>query len=119
MVSVAIKNRTRDEIITAFRESIRKKQEWQERVGMEFAALKAEAEHAKEDPFYQRGTQGVVCEPTPIPQPDFKPGSFVDAIRKQRAHQQEWQEQVNRKLDNREEQHRLAMEKWQLELEEA
>jgi len=28
MVSVAFKNRTRDEIIAAFRESIRKKQEW-------------------------------------------------------------------------------------------
>ena len=29
MVSQAIKNRTRDEIIAAFRESIRKKHEWQ------------------------------------------------------------------------------------------
>ena len=29
-MSVAIKNRTRDEIIAAFRESIRRKQEWQE-----------------------------------------------------------------------------------------
>ena len=28
MVSVAIKNRTRDEIIAAFRESIRRKHEW-------------------------------------------------------------------------------------------
>ena len=119
MVSVAIKNRTRDEIIAAFRESIRKKHEWQERVRIEFDELKAEAERAKEDPFYQRGTQGMACESAPIPQPDFKPDSFVDAIRKQRAHQQEWQEQVNRKLDEREEQHRLAMEKWQLELVEA
>ena len=29
MVSAAFKNRTRDEVIAAFRESIRKKQEWQ------------------------------------------------------------------------------------------
>ena len=29
-MSVAIKNRTRDEIIAAFRESIRRKHEWQE-----------------------------------------------------------------------------------------
>ena len=119
MVSVAIKNRTRDEIIAAFRESIRKKQEWQERVRTEFAELKAEAEHAKEDPFYHRGTRGMACEPAPISQPDFKPGSFVNAILKQRAHQQKWQEQVNRKLDEREERRCLAMEKWKLELEEA
>ena len=30
-MSAAIKNRTRDEVIAAFRESIRRKQEWQER----------------------------------------------------------------------------------------
>ena len=119
MVSVAFKNRTRDEVIAAFRESIRKKQDWHERVRIEFAELKAEAEQAKEDPFYRRGTRGMACEPTPMPQPVFKPGSFVDAIRKQRAHQRKWQEQVNRKLDEREEQHRLAMEKWQLEPQEA
>ena len=29
-MSAAIKNRTRDEVIAAFRESIRRKQEWQE-----------------------------------------------------------------------------------------
>lgn len=43
----------------------------------------------------------------------------MNAIRKQRIHQQEWQEQINRKLDEREQQHRIAMEKWQLEVEEA
>lgn len=31
MESVAFKNRTRDEIIAAFRESIRKKNEWQKK----------------------------------------------------------------------------------------
>lgn len=31
MVSEAYKNRTREEIIAAFRESIRRKQEWQKR----------------------------------------------------------------------------------------
>lgn len=30
MATVAFKNRTRDEIIAAFRESIRKKHEWEE-----------------------------------------------------------------------------------------
>ena len=31
MATVALKNRTRDEIIAAFRESIRKKHDWEEK----------------------------------------------------------------------------------------
>lgn len=42
MVSVAIKNRTRDEIIAAFRESIRKKQEWQQRAEEEIKKIRQE-----------------------------------------------------------------------------
>lgn len=42
MVSVPIKNRTRDEIITAFRESIRKKHEWQERAEEEIRQIRLE-----------------------------------------------------------------------------
>lgn len=42
MVSVAIKNRTRDEIIAAFRESIRKKQEWIRQSDMEFKRIREE-----------------------------------------------------------------------------
>ena len=39
MVSAAFKNRTRDEIIAAFRESIRKKHEWQERAEQEIKKI--------------------------------------------------------------------------------
>jgi len=42
MVSVAIKNRTRDEIIAAFRESIRKKREWQQRAEEEIKKIRQE-----------------------------------------------------------------------------
>jgi len=42
MVSVAIKNRTRDEIIAAFRESIRKKQEWIKQSDEEFKRIREE-----------------------------------------------------------------------------
>jgi 2-oxo-4-hydroxy-4-carboxy--5-ureidoimidazoline (OHCU) decarboxylase len=42
MVSVAFKNRTRDEIIAAFRESIRKKHEWQERADEEIRQIRLE-----------------------------------------------------------------------------
>ena len=42
MESTAIKNRTRDEIIAAFRESIRKKHEWQERAEQEIKKIRQE-----------------------------------------------------------------------------
>ena len=42
MVSPAFKNRTRDEIIAAFRESIRKKHEWEERTQEEFKKIREE-----------------------------------------------------------------------------
>ncbi len=42
IVSVAIKNRTRDEIIAAFRESIRKKQEWIKQSDEEFKRIREE-----------------------------------------------------------------------------
>jgi 2-oxo-4-hydroxy-4-carboxy--5-ureidoimidazoline (OHCU) decarboxylase len=42
MVSEAYKNRTRDEIIAAFRESIRKKREWQERAEEEINKIRQE-----------------------------------------------------------------------------
>ena len=42
MVSPAFKNRTRDEIIAAFRESIRKKHEWQERAEEEIRKIREE-----------------------------------------------------------------------------
>ena len=105
--------------VGSFKETVRRKHERQKQLAEENAKLQAEAERAKEDPFYQRERQDTACEPAHIPQPDFKRGHFMNAIRKQRTHQQEWQEQINRKLDEREEQHRIAMEKWQPEMEEA
>ena len=42
MVSAAFKNRTRDQIIAAFRESIRKKQEWQEKTTEHIERIKQE-----------------------------------------------------------------------------
>ena len=42
MESTAIKNRTRDEIIAAFRESLRKKHEWQERAEQEIKKIRQE-----------------------------------------------------------------------------
>lgn len=50
MVSVAIKNPTCGEIITAFRESIRKKQEWQEGAEEEIRPMNIEARY----PDYKR-----------------------------------------------------------------
>lgn len=40
MVSVAYKNRTREEIIAAFRESIRRKHEWLEQTDEEFKKIR-------------------------------------------------------------------------------
>jgi hypothetical protein len=40
MVSEAFKNRTRDEVIAAFRESIRKKYEWEEQARKELAEMR-------------------------------------------------------------------------------
>ena len=42
MISPANKNRTREEIIAAFRESIRRKQEWEERTQEEFKRIREE-----------------------------------------------------------------------------
>ena len=42
MVSAAYKNRTRDEIVAAFRESIRKKQEWQEKANESIQRIRQE-----------------------------------------------------------------------------
>lgn len=42
MVAIAFKNRTRDEIIAAFRESIRKKNEWIKQANEEFKRIREE-----------------------------------------------------------------------------
>lgn len=41
-MSAAFKNRTRDEIIAAFRESIRRKHEWEEQAQEEFKRIREE-----------------------------------------------------------------------------
>lgn len=41
-MSTAFKNRTRDEIIAAFRDSIRRKHEWEEQTQEEFKRIREE-----------------------------------------------------------------------------
>lgn len=41
-MSTAFKNRTRDEIIAAFRESIRRKHEWEEQAQEDFKRIREE-----------------------------------------------------------------------------
>ena len=42
MVAQAFKNRTRDEVIAAFRESIRRKREWEEQTEAVFKRIREE-----------------------------------------------------------------------------
>lgn len=44
MASTAFKNRTREEVIAAFRESIRRKHEWEEKVREELRQIREERE---------------------------------------------------------------------------
>ena len=108
-----------EQFVKKFRAAKQRKREWQEEVRRREAELKVELQRAKDDPFYQRGKEGMVCEPVPIAEPVFKHGSFATAIRKHRAFQEQWQEDINQKLDEREEVRRKAMEKFQLAFEEA
>ena len=112
------KQRTRKEVIAWLQGVRERKEAWQEDVRQREAELKVELQRAKNDPFYQRGKEGMACVPAPIAEPVFKRGSFVTAIRKHRAFQEQWQESINQKLDEREETRRKAMEKFQLEFEE-
>lgn len=50
MVSVAFKNRTRDEIIAAVRESIHKKQEWIKQSDEEFKRIREERKRLQYEP---------------------------------------------------------------------
>ena len=105
----------------SFREAVRahkqRKREWQARMERKEAELRIEVERAKQDPFYRRGSDGMACEPAPMPRPSFKSGSFAKAIRTHRESQQVWQERINRELDELEESRRVAMEKFQTEME--
>ena len=113
------KSRTREEILAWLHQARERKEAWQEDVMRREAELKVELQRAKDDPFYQRGKEGMACEPEPIAEPVFKRGSFATAIRKHRAFQEHWQERINQMLDEREETRRKYMEKFQLEFEEA
>lgn len=107
----------RESFLQSIRQHKQKKREWQARMVREEAELQVEVERAKQDPFYQRGSDGMVGEPSPIPQPIFKSGSLVNAIRAHRNYQQEWQERINRELDELEETRHAAREKFQKEME--
>ena len=104
--------RTREEVISWLKGVRERKEAWQEDVRRREAELQVELQRAKENPFYQRGTEGMACEPAPVAEPVFKRGSFAAAIRKHRAFQSQWQESINQKLDEREETRRKAMEKF-------
>ena len=110
---------TREEVLAWLQETRKRKAAWQEDARRREAELQVELQRAKDDPFYQRGTDGMVCESAPIADPVFKRSSFAAAIRKHRAFQAQWQESINQKLDEREEARRKAMEKFKMELEEA
>lgn len=113
------KLRTREEAIAWLQGVRERKEARQEDIRRREAELKVELQRAKDNPFYQRGKEGMACEPAPIAEPVFKRGSFVKAIRKHRAFQEQWQESINQMLDEREEKRREFMEKFQLEFEEA
>jgi len=119
MATATYKQRTREEVKAWLQKARERKEAWQEDVKRREAELQAELERAKDDPFYQRGIEGMACEPAPITEPVFKRGSFAAAIRKHRAFQSQWQESINQKLDEREETRRKAMENFQKEFEEA
>lgn len=113
------KQRSREEVI-AWLQGVRKRKEaWQEDVRRREAELQVELQRAKDNPFYLRGKDGMACETAPIAEPVFKRGSFAAAIRKHRIFQEQWQECINQKLDDREEMRRKAMDEFQLVFEEA
>ena len=118
METITFKQRSREEIIEWWRKAKERKDAWQEDVRRREAELKVELQRAKNNPFYQRGKEGMACELAPIAEPVFKRGSFAAAIRKHRTFQAQWQESINQKLDEREEMRRKAMGKFQVALEE-
>ena len=80
--------------VGSFREAVRRQLAYQrekrERIAREEEYWQQEAERAKANPFYQIGSYDsmTVCEPEPIREPDFKPGSFVKAIRAYRKYRE-------------------------------
>ena len=119
MEARSYKSRTREEVMAWLQRARERKDAWQEDVRRRETELQVELQRAQENPFYQRGMEGMACEPAPIAEPVFKRGSFAAAIRKHRTFQSQWQESINQMLDEREETRRKAMEKFQLEFEEA
>lgn len=107
-----------EQFVQMLRTAKQRKREKQEEGRQREAELQIELQRAKDDPFYQRATEGMVCEPTSIAEPEFKRGSFAAAIRRHRDFQCQWQANINQKLDEREKSRREAMKKFQLEQEE-
>ena len=81
--------------VGSFREAVRRQLAYQrekrEHIAREEEYWQQEAERAKADPFYQIGSYDSItaCEPEPIRKPEFKPGSFVKAIRAYRKYREE------------------------------
>lgn len=114
------KRRSREEIVAWFHKAKERKLAWEEQTKRNFEEMQIELEKAKADPFYQIGSDDspTVCEPAPIPAPEFKPGSFVAAIRKHRAYQKEWQERINKELDERETEYLAYKESFELAIDD-
>ena len=109
-----------EQFVQMFRAAKARKEAWEEQTRREWEEMQIEVERAKADPFYEIGSGDslMACEPAPMPAPQFKPGSLMAAIRKQRAYQQEWQERINRELDEREAEYLAYKKSFELEMEE-
>lgn len=94
----AITRRSREEATAWLRQARKRQEAWQEDAKRREAELQVELQRAKDDPFYKRGTEGIVCENAPIAKPVFKRGSFVASIRKHRIFQERWQASISQKL---------------------
>jgi hypothetical protein len=92
--------------VGSFRESVRRQLAYQrekrEHIAREEEYWQQEAERAKADPFYQIGSYDsmTACEPAPIREPEFKPGSFAKAIRAYRKYRMEKLKAVETNLAN-------------------
>lgn len=114
------KQRTREEVLAWLQRTRERKQAWEEQTRREWEEMQLEVERAKADPFYEIGSGDslVANEPAPIAAPQFKSGSLVAAIRKQRAYQQEWQKRINQELDEREAEYLAYKKNFELAMEE-
>ena len=92
--------------VGSFKEAVHRQLAYQrekrERIASEEEYWQQEAERAKADPFYQIGSYDsmTACEPAPIQEPEFRPGSFAKAIRAYRKYREEKLKAVETNLAN-------------------